>query len=151
MRSPVLLSTLILSAALLACSPGATTTAAQPDQGWFIESWDDGVITVQHLGKIYKAKCYAAVMVNERISPSAGDFVPSGERPLDTISLPCGLLATEFVGRRVQPITGKQRENDGNIVVMDDPALTLILRSWKEHSPWTQENYRIQSVAAMRR
>jgi hypothetical protein len=71
--------------------------------------------------------------------------------------MPCGLLAVGLVGRNVQPLERlnlvprladqKQRDADGNIVVMDDPALTLKLLSWKdERSPWQQENYRITSV-----
>jgi hypothetical protein len=71
--------------------------------------------------------------------------------------MPCGLLAVGLVGRNVQPLgrlnlvsrlaDQKQRDADGNIVVMDDPALTLKLLSWKdERSPWQQENYRITSV-----
>jgi len=73
---------------------------AAEDRSWFIESWDNGVITVRHEGKVYKATCYAAVLVNERVAPSYGDFVPAGA---DVIDMACGLLAVELVGRNVQP------------------------------------------------
>lgn len=151
MRTCAVLSTLVLVGFAIGCSREPSTKPVAEDRRWFIESWDNGVITVRHEGKVYKATCYAAVLVSERVAPSYGDFVPGGK---DVIDMPCGLLAVELVGRNVQPFPPagsnladqKQRDADGYIVVMDDPALTLKLLSWKERSPWHQENYRITSV-----
>jgi hypothetical protein len=135
------------------CSREPSTKPVAEDRSWFIESWDNGVITARHEGKVYKATCYYAGLVSEKVAPSYGDFVPGGKEH-DAMDMPCGLLAVGLVGRNVPPFPPegsnladqKQRDADGKIVVMDDPALTLKLLSWKERSPWQQENYRITSV-----
>jgi hypothetical protein len=155
-RKSAVLSMLVLAGFVGGCSREPSTKPVAEDRSWFIESWDNGAITVRHEGKVYKATCYAAVLVKGSVSPSYGDFVPDEQ---DVIHEPClsgspKPLAAEFVGRNIQPFPPKgsnfadqkQRDADGYIVVMDDPGITIKLLSWKERSPWRQENYRITSI-----
>ena len=101
---------------------------------WFIESYDNGVITVQHDGNTYKATC------SGRTSYSS-DFK-------DVTTLPnCG-NAVELVQHSVQPFGGElKREADGRTLVILNVGSRLVLRSTKdEHSPLIDEEFTITSV-----
>ncbi len=102
-------------------------------RAWFIESWDKGVITVQHEGQTYEAMCDTSMF----FGPNEGDTHESKS---------CR-LALDVVGRNVQPFEGKQRDPDGWIVLMWSVGDTLALKRYKdEHSALQQEHYRITSV-----
>jgi hypothetical protein len=107
-----------------------------PDpQGWFIESYDQGLITVQHQGNVYKATCDSSRTFN--ITDKNNNVIESST---------CNLVI-DHVGHNVQPEDGKQRDANGNIVTMWNVGAVLALRSVNnEHAPWRQEEFKITSV-----
>ncbi len=112
-----------------------------PDpQGWFIVSYDSGLITVQHESNTYKATCDSSRSFNNAASITDKNNV---------VEFPTCDLAIELVGHNVQPFDGKQKDADGRIVNMWNVGGTLALRSWHdEHTPWKQEEFKITSVTA---
>ena len=109
---------------------------------WLLESYVDGVITVQHEGNTYKARCDISRSLNNK--PSITDEGSIVESP--TCDLPVGL-----VGHNIQPVGGINREADGWIVVMGNVGSMLALRRWKdERTPWRQDEFKITSVVKMR-
>jgi hypothetical protein len=113
--------------------------SASPDdrQAWFIESYGTGgVVTVRHDGMAYKAICDGSRSFNN--ASSITDHL---------VELPTCDTTMGLVGHAVQPSDGKQWDGDGRVVIMSIDGNTLTLRSWRdEHSPGTQENFRITSV-----
>jgi hypothetical protein len=128
-----------IPAVIMACLLGGCASSPRTAPGgWFIESWDNSVLTVRHNGYTYKARCDTSESFN-----NAGSI--TDEKNVVTFST-CD-LAIGLVGHSVQPLDGKQRDLDGQIVVMWSVGHTLALRSWKdEHTPWRHENFIITSV-----
>ena len=105
---------------------------------WFIESYDRGVITVQHEGHTYKATCDSSQSFNNAASITD---------PKNVIEFSTCDTAIGLVGHQAQPFDGKQRDLDGKIVMMWNVGHTLALRSWKDQqTPWRQETFNITSV-----
>jgi hypothetical protein len=76
---------------------------ATPSRRVYIESYDNGVITVQHEGYTYKATG----------DPSSSLY------DLDDLKVPTRYdTAIELVGHEVRPFDGKQRDTDGRFVIM---------------------------------
>jgi len=116
----------------------AATDLAANSEGWFIESYDSGVITVQHEGNTYKAKCEISRSFNNAASVTDENnvFVFQG------CEMPIGL-----VGKTIQPFGGEKRDADGSIVIMWNVGSTLALRSWRDdHTPWRMDEFVITSV-----
>jgi hypothetical protein len=129
----------ILSMLLVATLLGGCGTRSVADaHSWFIESYDNGIITVQHEGYTYKASCDTSQSFNNAGSISDHNNV---------IDFPTCDTAIALVGHGVQPFDGKQLDPSGRIVVMWSVGHTLALRSWKdEQTPWRQEHFLITSV-----
>jgi len=105
---------------------------------WFIESYDNGVITVKHDGSTYNAKCDTSKSFNNAASITD---------PNNVIEFSTCSLAIELVGHGVQPFEGKQRDSNGRIVMMWSVGSILALRSWKdERMPWREDTFVITSV-----
>jgi hypothetical protein len=107
-------------------------------RNWFIESYDNGVITVHHEGYTFKATCDTSQSFNN----AASIMDPNNVVKFSTCD-----TAIALVGHEVQPFGGRQRDLDGRIVMMWSVGHTLALRSWKnEQTPWKQEELRVTSV-----
>lgn len=132
-----LVSAVIVAGFLAGCSKKATTDKPDP-RGWLIESFNNGVVTVQHEGNTHKASCDISRSVNNAASVTDQNNVHT----FSTCDLVIG-----FVGRNVQPFDGKQKDADGWTTNMWNVGSTLALRSWRdEHTPWRQEEFVITSV-----
>jgi hypothetical protein len=115
-------------------SPGAV---ANP-QSWFIESYDNGIITVRHEGKTYKAKCDVSRSFNN--APSITD-------PNNVVYFKTCDLAIDLVGTNVQPFEGEEKDSKGWVTIMWNVESTLAIRSWRdEHTPWRFDEFVITSV-----
>jgi len=122
---------IFLSTILSACT-------AQQDKSWLIESYDNSVITVQHEGNTYKARCDVSRSFNN--APSVAD-------PNDVHVFKSCDMAIELVGTSVQPFEGTQKDAEGRIIVMWAVGSTLALRSWRdERTPWREDEFVITSV-----
>ncbi len=120
------------------CSKKSTSDFIPDPQGWFIESYDNGTITVQHDGYRYTASCESSRSFNN--SDSITD-------PKNVIESPTCNVAIGLVGHNIQPLDGKQKDADGWTANMWNFGSTLALRrSRDEHTPWTQEEFKISSV-----
>lgn len=119
---------------LPACHKGA------PNQGgWFVESYQQGVLTVSHEGKTYKAVCDTSRSFNNAASITD---------PRNVIVFQSCDLAIELVGSTVQGFGGKQKDSQGNVVNMWNVGSSLALRSRRdERTPWRQDEFRITEVA----
>jgi hypothetical protein len=125
-------------ALVIGCSKKSTPDFIPDPQGWFIESYDNGTITVQHEGNVYKALCDGSRSFNNR--PSAFD-------PLNVIASPTCNVSIGLVGHNIQPLEGKQKDGDGWTVNMWNAGSILALRRWRdEQTPWIQEEFKISSV-----
>lgn len=121
------------------CSKKSSPDFIPDPSGWFIESYDNGGITVQHEGNTYKATCDTSRSFNNAASITGKNDVVE----FSSCDMPIGL-----VGHNVQPFEGKRRDDDGRIVNMWTVGSTLALRSWfNEKTPWKQEEFRITSVS----
>lgn len=108
------------------------------DSYWYVESYDNGVITVQHEGNTYKGTCDISRSFNNASSITD----PSDVHEFTTCD-----MAIKFVGHHVQPFEGTQKDADGWTVNMWNVGQMLALRSWHdEHTPWRQEEFKITSV-----
>jgi hypothetical protein len=124
------------------CSKKSSPDFTPDPSGWFIESYDNGSITVQHEGNTYKATCDTSRSFNNTASITDKNNVVE----FSSCDMPIGL-----VGHNVQPFEAKQRDDDGRIVNMWNVGNTLALRSWlNEKTPWRQEDFRITSVSKTR-
>jgi len=128
----------VIVAGILAGCSKKTATDKLDSQDWLIESYNNGVVTVQHEGHTYKAKC--------DISRSFGN-ADSLTDPNNVHTFPTCDLVIGFVGRNVQPFEGKQKDANGWTTNMWSVGSTLSLRSWRdEHTPWRQDEFIITSV-----
>ena len=98
-----LIFAVIMAGLLAGCSRKPKTDKTDP-QGWFIESYNNGVVTVQHEGNTYKARCDISRSFNNAASVTD----PNNVRAFPTCDLVIG-----FVGRNVQPFEGKQKDASG--------------------------------------
>jgi hypothetical protein len=131
----VLLFAVVVAGLLVGCRK--STTGTPDDQGWFVESYNDGVVTVQHEGNTYKAKCDISRSFNN-------DSVTD---PKNVHTFPTCDLVIGFVGRNIQPFEGKQKDATGWTTNMWSVGSTLALRSWRdEHTPWRQDEFVITSA-----
>jgi hypothetical protein len=138
MKKAALVSAIVVAGLLAGCTRKAATDKPEP-RGWFIESYNNGVVTVQHEGNTYKARCDISRSFNN--ASSATD--PNNVHMFSTCDLVIG-----FVGRNVQPFEGKQKDASGWTINMWNAGSTLLLRSWRdEHAPWRQDEFVITSVA----
>lgn len=128
-----LFSTLVVAGLLGGCNRKLFTNP----RNWFIESYDNGVITVQHEGNTYKATC----VPKKSFTPEEFDAVETDPGKFSACE-----TVIELVGHEIQPFEGKQRDVDGRIVVMWNIGGTLTLRSWRDDMPWRQGEFRITSV-----
>ena len=103
------IATFVIVGLLGGCGKKPTTESFPISQIWFIESWDNSVLTVKHDGNMYKARCDTSRSFNNAASITDEKNVVD----FSTCDLAIGL-----VGHAVQPLDGKQRDDDGRIVVM---------------------------------
>jgi hypothetical protein len=88
-------------------------------EGWLIQSWEDGVLTVMHQGLIFKAKCVESVIVDQ---DKKGHVSPG-----------C-TLAIDLIGREIQTpqywrsVSGE----DGWIVDALSAEGSLWIARWEE-------------------
>ena len=105
---------------------------------WFIESYRDGVIAVEHEGKEYKAKC-----------DSSTSYIPAtsfAPRIDGTTSNRCDLVGT-LVGRNIQPFETNQKDSNGWTMKMWIAGNVLILRKCHgESSPCSEEEFMTTAV-----
>ncbi len=133
----IVIFAIIVVGLLGGCSRTARTDKLDP-HNWNIESFNNGVVTIQHEGKAYKARCDISRSFNN------ADSVTD---PNNVYTFPSCDLIIGFVGRNVQPFEGKQKDANGWITNMWSVGSTLALRSWRdEHTPWRQEEFIIISV-----
>jgi hypothetical protein len=132
-----LVSAVIIAALLAGCS--RKLTADKPDpRAWSIESYNNGMVKVQHEGNTYKARCDISRSFNN------ADLVTD---PSNVHTFPTCDLVVGFVGRTVQPFEGKQKDASGWTTNMWSVGSMLALRSWRdEHTPWRQDEFIITSV-----
>jgi len=136
MKHKALVFAALVAGFLVGCRKPTTDT---PDpQSWFIESYTDGFVTIQHQGKRYKAKCDTS----RSFTPADLVANPTNGLALNT----CDLVVT-FVGRNVQPFESKQKDSSGWTTNMWNVGSTLVLRRWRdEHTPCKQEEFVITAV-----
>ena len=133
-----LLAAVLLVASIEVCNKRSTPGSVADPQDWFIESFDSGIITVQHEGNTYKATCDSSRSFN-----NAGSVTDRN----NVVEFTACDMAIGLVGHTVQRFEGKQRSADGAIVNMWSVGSILALRSWRdERTPWRQEEFKITSV-----
>jgi hypothetical protein len=99
-------------------------------QDWFIESYENGVITAQHEGYTYKAR------FDIRISGEGDSFRESHS---------C-MTAIGLVGHAVQPFGGNQKDANGHTIVMIQNGAMLVLQSRRDKIFLSQEEFIVTSV-----
>lgn len=102
-------NTLMLAGFLAGCGKKHAPDLIPNPQGWFIESYDNGVITVQHEGDTYKATCDISRSFNN--APSVTD-------ENNVVVFHACDMAIGLVGTNVQPFEGQQKDAKGTIIVM---------------------------------
>jgi hypothetical protein len=138
MMKTALVSAVIVAGLLTGCNRKPTIDKPDPG-GWFIQSYDNGVVTVQHEGNTYKAKCDISRSFNNAASVTD----PNNVHTFQTCDLVIG-----FVGQTVQPFEGKQKDANGWTTNMGSVGSELALRSSRDdRTPWRQEEFVITSVA----
>ena len=135
MKHKGLVFAILVAGFLVGCRKPTIDT---PDpQSWFIESYTDGVVTVQHEGMRYKAKCDNSRSVN------ADPFAD----PNNFLSFRTCDFVVRIVGRNVQPVESKQEDSSGWTITMQQVGSALVLRRWHdEHTGWKQEEFVITAV-----
>jgi hypothetical protein len=138
----IVFSAVVIAAFLNGCGGKPPTTASLDPKAWFIESWDEPVITVKHDGKTYRGTC----------GTSWSEWMDPVTTEVNVIDFSACDLPVDVVGRSIQasdglkPNLGKP-DADGVIVTMWNYGGTLALRRWKDDRlPWRQENFSITSV-----
>jgi len=133
----------VIAGLLGGCSWKSTTNS--PDtQAWFIESWDEPVLTAKYDGNTYKAKCNQRVEMNPATKEEVHRSFCYLAISLVGLSIPPGLNAS-----RKDPTIPFQSA-DGRFVEMSFCGRSLCLESHQGRgtdAPWTQEEYTISSVA----
>jgi hypothetical protein len=130
------MKSLLLALALAGVTFAQTSRSAKKPEGWLIQSWEDGVLTVTHQGFIYKAKCAESVVV----APDAKGHVSRG----------C-TLAIDLIGREIQPAKYWRPVSDsdagGWIVDLSSADGSLWIARWQRESYSNQtDHYTITSV-----
>jgi hypothetical protein len=130
------MKSLLIVLALAGVTSAQTSKPAPPKkpEGWLIQSWDDGVLTVLHQGLIYKAKCAESVVV----APNAKGHLSPG----------C-TLAIDLIGREIQPphYWRPVSDEDGWIVDALSAEGSLCIARWRRESYSSQtDHYTITSV-----
>ena len=121
----------------------SSTAQESPDRkGWFVESYEGGIISARHEDNTYTATCLDSNSYNNPASITD----PNNVHHYRTCDLPIGL-----VGHLVQPFDGNQADSDGKVVAMFNVGNTLAIRSWRDaHSPWRLDRFTVTSVIAKR-
>jgi hypothetical protein len=109
---------LVLVFTLVGCKKPTPDFIPDP-QGWFIESYDNGTITVQHNGYRYTASCDRSRSFNN--SDSITD-------PGNMIESPTCHVAIGLVRHNIQPLEGKLKNADGLTLNMGNVGSILVLR-----------------------
>lgn len=133
-----LLFAFVIIGLLAGCGKKPAPNFIPDPRGWFIESYDNGVITVQHEGNTYKATCDISRSFNNAASVADENNVQKFSN--------CD-MAIGLVGHNIQPFEGTQKDANGRTIIMWNIGSTLALRSWRdEHTPWRLEEFKITSV-----
>jgi hypothetical protein len=131
---------------LISCNtdhPRLVVNSEAREKDWFIRSYENGVVTVEHQGNKYTGTCDVSRSFENAPSVAAPDNVIESSK--------C-YLAVDFIGRNVQPLEGNQKDANGWTVNMWNVGPTLALRRWRdERTPWQQEEYKITSVESSRK
>jgi hypothetical protein len=108
---------------------------------WLVESYNNGVLTVHHIGYTYTARCLRSDTFN---APRPGSTPQEHRTPTcDT--------AVDLVGRSIQPMERRDRNSEGDVVQMWQAGGTLALRTWKnEHSAWQMDQFAILAMTPSR-
>jgi hypothetical protein len=123
------LFTIVIAGFLCGCSSGSPDKAT-----WFIDSYRDGVITVRHDGNTYEAKCESSKFYNTVDS-----------KVVEASSFSACDIAIGLVGHKVQSFDVNGQDTKG--VAMWVNGSNLALRSWASKAAWTQEQFKVISVA----
>jgi len=138
----VIVLALVVGGLIAGCSKKSEPASIPDPRGWFIESYENGFIVVQHEGNTYKATCDISRSFNNAASITDENNVHEFQG--------CD-LAIELVGHTVQPFEGKQKDADGRIIKMWNVGSALALRRWRdERTPWRQDEFKITSVTSKR-
>ena len=122
--------------ATVALRPGSSD-----DLGWIIESYQQGLMTVRHQGRTYKATCNVS-----RSFSSGQSAVSAGVTEFSTCDLP-----VDLVGRVVQPFLGQQRDAAGRIISMwNVGSILAIQQSRSDNTPTRIDEFVITSVTGSR-
>src|SRR5438876_2416785 len=101
--------------------------ARSDDQGWTIESYDQGIVTATHQGSTYKAACNVSRSFNNTESATDSKSV---------VASPTCDLPVDLVGHVVQPFLGQQKDSAGRIVSMwNVGSILAIQQSRSDNSP----------------
>jgi hypothetical protein len=131
-------SALIIAELLTGCRTQSAPDFVPDPRRWFVQSYDNGVITVQHEGYTYQARCTTSRSFNNASSLFDRNNV---------VFFPTCDSAIGLVGHTVQPFEGKQKDAGGWRVNMFDVGSTLCLQRWHdERTPWRQDEFTITSV-----
>jgi|SRR5579871_3888324 len=130
------------------CSCGSRPMSSSPSSdAWFIESWDDPILTVKWDGNTYKAKCGQRLEMDP-VSKAEGRW-------------PSCYLAVRLVGHRIPPglnafhrfpnpnRSAPREAPDGKFLEIAFCDQSLCFESHDEkdsNAHWTQEVYHIISV-----
>ena len=129
------MKSLLIVLALAGVASAQTSKPAPPKkpEGWLIQSWEDGVLTLLHQGLTYKAKCAESVVVG----PNAKGHISAG----------C-TLAIDLIGREIQPSHyWRPVSDDGWVVDALTAEGSLWIARWKRESYSSQtDHYTITSV-----
>ena len=127
---------LLIVLVLAGVTSAQTSRPAPPrkPEGWLIQSWEDGVLTVMHQGLIYQAKCAESVVV----APDKKGHLSSN----------C-TLAIDFIGREIQTpqYWRSVSDEDGWIVDALSADGSLWIARW-QREPYSNQtdHYTITSV-----
>jgi hypothetical protein len=116
-------------------TPGQQVIEQQASIPWFIESYDNGVISVRHDGKVYKANCVET-------SSYAKDFS-------DVTRSPNCNLGIELVGHEVKAFGAQVfPDANGRTIVALNVGERLVFRMWHDKDPGIRdEEFKITSVS----
>ena len=129
---------------LATLASGCRNRSANHD-GWLIESYDRGVITVSHARRTYKASCSTSRSFNNTSFASDPKLPVRPPAEQTVVSFASCDLPISLVGRTIRGFGGEHRDADGRIVVMWEVGDNrLALRSWRdEHTPWREDEFTI--------
>ena len=130
-----LLSPLLVAGLVAGLLSGCKRPFAPNPRVWFIESYENGIITARHEGNTYDAAC------------AKGGFY-NAVNPRSNVEYSTCDMAIGLVGHEVQPFEDKRyrRDADGEIVAMWLSYGNLELRSWRDEQSWRHEMFLIKLV-----